>query len=235
MDFAPRDAGRLPTTGDDAVGAVLRGLMARFSVEITPREAPSLPPLPTSCPPGRPCTSRSCRTRRGSRPWRPRVRSGRPGCARCRTWRRAPCPTAPRCGACWPTSPRSASRTSWSSPGPSPRRSVSSTRRRRSSTRATSKTPASAASASWGIRRGIPTSTATSCSGRWWRSAASPGSAASTCTSSPSSPSPPSRSSPGSAGSGRWASTCPCTSGCPASPRPPACCGSACGAAWAPR
>ena len=30
---------------DDAVGAVLRGLMARFSVEITPREAPSLPPL----------------------------------------------------------------------------------------------------------------------------------------------------------------------------------------------
>ena len=30
---------------DEAVGAALRGLMARFSVEITPREAPSLPPL----------------------------------------------------------------------------------------------------------------------------------------------------------------------------------------------
>jgi methylenetetrahydrofolate reductase (NADPH) len=30
---------------DDAVGAALQGLMARFSVEITPREAPSLPPL----------------------------------------------------------------------------------------------------------------------------------------------------------------------------------------------
>jgi len=35
----------LPHTEDDAVGSVLRRLMAGFSVEITPREAPSLPPL----------------------------------------------------------------------------------------------------------------------------------------------------------------------------------------------
>jgi methylenetetrahydrofolate reductase (NADPH) len=34
------------------VGAVLRGLMARFSVEITPREAPSLPPLEDVLPAG---------------------------------------------------------------------------------------------------------------------------------------------------------------------------------------
>ena len=37
---------------DDAVGNVLQGLMARFSVEITPREAPSLPPLVDVLPPG---------------------------------------------------------------------------------------------------------------------------------------------------------------------------------------
>ncbi len=37
---------------DDAVGAAVRGLMARFSVEITPREAPSLPPLPDVLAPG---------------------------------------------------------------------------------------------------------------------------------------------------------------------------------------
>ena len=233
MDFAPRDAG---PPGDDAVGAVLRELMARFSVEITPREAPSLPPLPDVLPAG----TAVYLTFLPNTPWEQTVAVARVGpggrdAARCRTWPPGRCPTAPRCGACWPTSPRSASRTSWSSPGPSPRRSASSTRRRRSSTRVSSKTPASPRRRSSATRRAIPTSRTTSCTGRWWRSAASPGSAASTCTSSPSSPSPPSRSSPGSAGSGRWASTCPCTSGCPASPRPPACCGSACGAAWARR
>jgi methylenetetrahydrofolate reductase (NADPH) len=36
----------------DDVGAVLRELTADFSVEITPREAPSLPPLPDVLPPG---------------------------------------------------------------------------------------------------------------------------------------------------------------------------------------
>ena len=49
MDFAPRDAG---PPEDDAVGAVLRRMMARFSVEITPREAPSLPPLADVLPTG---------------------------------------------------------------------------------------------------------------------------------------------------------------------------------------
>jgi methylenetetrahydrofolate reductase (NADPH) len=39
-------------TEDDAVGAVLRRLMAGFSVEITPREAPSLPPLADVLPAG---------------------------------------------------------------------------------------------------------------------------------------------------------------------------------------
>ena len=39
---------------------------------------------------------------------RPR-RSPTPGCGRCRTSRPAPCPTGQRCGACSPTSPRSAS------------------------------------------------------------------------------------------------------------------------------
>ena len=34
------------------MGAAVRGLMARFSVEITPREAPSLPPLPDVLAPG---------------------------------------------------------------------------------------------------------------------------------------------------------------------------------------
>ena len=34
------------------MGAVLRGLMARFSVEITPREAPTLPPLADVLPAG---------------------------------------------------------------------------------------------------------------------------------------------------------------------------------------
>ncbi|MGZ8750761.1 MAG: hypothetical protein ACXWYP_07775, partial [Pseudonocardia sp.] len=59
MDFAPRDAGPPADDslgddfmGDDAVGAVLRELTARFSVEITPREAPSLPPLPDVLPAG---------------------------------------------------------------------------------------------------------------------------------------------------------------------------------------
>ena len=37
---------------DDALGVTLRGLMARFSVEITPREAPSLPPLADVLAPG---------------------------------------------------------------------------------------------------------------------------------------------------------------------------------------
>ena len=32
----------------------------------------------------------------------------------------------------------------------------------------------------------------------------------------------------------RWAGTCPCTSGCPGSRRRPGCCGSVCGAGWAP-
>jgi methylenetetrahydrofolate reductase (NADPH) len=49
MDLAPTEAG---PADDDAVGAVLRGLMARFSVEITPREAPSLPPLADVLPAG---------------------------------------------------------------------------------------------------------------------------------------------------------------------------------------
>jgi len=54
MDFAPRDAGPPADDpmGDDAVGAVLRELTARFSVEITPREAPSLPPLRDVLPAG---------------------------------------------------------------------------------------------------------------------------------------------------------------------------------------
>ena len=42
MDLSSMDAG---PPEDDAVGAVLRGMMAGFSVEITPREAPTLPPL----------------------------------------------------------------------------------------------------------------------------------------------------------------------------------------------
>lgn len=37
---------------DDAVSSVLQGLVARFSVEITPREAPSLPPLADVLPAG---------------------------------------------------------------------------------------------------------------------------------------------------------------------------------------
>ncbi|HXV93491.1 MAG TPA: methylenetetrahydrofolate reductase [Pseudonocardia sp.] len=49
MDLAPMEAG---PPEDDAVGTVLRGLMARFSVEITPREAPTLPPLPDVLAPG---------------------------------------------------------------------------------------------------------------------------------------------------------------------------------------
>ena len=49
MDIAPLNAG----PPDDAdVEAVLRRLTARFSVEITPREAPSLPPLPDVLAPG---------------------------------------------------------------------------------------------------------------------------------------------------------------------------------------
>jgi methylenetetrahydrofolate reductase (NADPH) len=49
MDLAPLAAG---PPEDDAVGATVRRLMARFSVEITPREAPSLPPLPDVLAPG---------------------------------------------------------------------------------------------------------------------------------------------------------------------------------------
>ena len=48
MDLAPHDS----EPPDDAVGAVVRGLMAGFSVEITPREAPTLPPLSEVLAPG---------------------------------------------------------------------------------------------------------------------------------------------------------------------------------------
>jgi methylenetetrahydrofolate reductase (NADPH) len=48
MDFAPVPEEPLA----DDVGAVLRELMADFSVEITPREAPSLPPLADVLPAG---------------------------------------------------------------------------------------------------------------------------------------------------------------------------------------
>jgi methylenetetrahydrofolate reductase (NADPH) len=48
--LSPKDAG--PTPDDTTVNAVLRRLMSPFSVEITPREAPSLPPLPDVLAPG---------------------------------------------------------------------------------------------------------------------------------------------------------------------------------------
>ena len=48
MELAPKEA----EPPDHAVGAALRGLMARFSVEITPREAATLPPLPDVLAPG---------------------------------------------------------------------------------------------------------------------------------------------------------------------------------------
>ena len=49
MELAPMDAG---PPEDDTVGAVLREMMAGFSVEITPREAPTLPPLADVLPAG---------------------------------------------------------------------------------------------------------------------------------------------------------------------------------------
>jgi methylenetetrahydrofolate reductase (NADH) len=49
MDLVPMNAG---PPEDDAVGAVLQGLTAGFSVEITPREAPTLPPLHDVLPAG---------------------------------------------------------------------------------------------------------------------------------------------------------------------------------------
>jgi methylenetetrahydrofolate reductase (NADPH) len=48
MELAPKEA----EPPDHAVDAALRGLMARFSVEITPREAATLPPLPDVLAPG---------------------------------------------------------------------------------------------------------------------------------------------------------------------------------------
>ena len=49
------------------IGAVLRGLTAHFSVEITPREASTLPPLPDVLPTGRWRTGVSPRGAAGSR------------------------------------------------------------------------------------------------------------------------------------------------------------------------
>ena len=234
MDFAPRDAG---PPADDAVGddaaAVLvravqrgdhatRGAVAPAAARRPARRDGRVPHVPAEHAVGADRGGRAVGP--GGRD-APGAAPGRPGGARPR--RAAPHAGRPHRGR--------RRRPAASSPDRSPLRSGSSTRRRRSSTRASWRTPASSASGSWAIRRAIPTSRTTSCTAALVAKCRHrPRSAASTCTSSPSSRSPPSRSSRGSAGSGPWASTCPCTSGCPASPRPPACCGSACAAAWAP-
>ena len=147
-----------PAAADDAVGADAAGADCRRSAWRSrhARRRRSRR-CRTSWPPGRPCTSRSCRTRRGTQTVAvARVGPARPGCGRCRTSPPGRCPTGPRCGACWPTSPPSASRTCWSSPDRWPLRSGSSTRRRRSSTRVSWRRPASSASGSSGHPEGHP-------------------------------------------------------------------------------
>ncbi len=82
------------------MNTALRGLLTPFSVEITPRETTKLPPLSDLLDPG----TAVYLTFLPNVPWEQTVAAVRwvltPGCARCRTSRRAGCPTARPCVTC---------------------------------------------------------------------------------------------------------------------------------------
>ena len=100
MDFAPS----IPAAEDAPWGAVLRadGPVQRGDHAAGGADAPAA--AGRSWPPG----TAVYLTFLPNTPWDQTLggralRSPRPGCARCRTSRPAPCPTAPPCAACWAT------------------------------------------------------------------------------------------------------------------------------------